>query len=164
MSYGNPDTTGWDEARKRYQELSTKDTCTLTNAEDREMSQLWERLHSEGLRAGPKLTCCQAIQTYPTVYLSVGESTEGPPETARWRAMLVPDSMDPNQRDSTWYENLPEAHFCPYCGTALPKVRRKADPPKPLRVSGGGHYCDTCEKRLGGCMCLPPAAAFESVS
>lgn len=160
------ETTGWSEDRKRYWELTQKyREGELTVEEDRESARLWERIRVENIKALPLPTCCKQTQSYPAVHLSVSEVEVGVPETAVWYPVLV-DSLPPdNEREpGPWYKSLPEAHFCPYCGKALPKMQRKATPPLPLRVfTDGGYYCDTCGERGNGCVCFPREAAFEPV-
>jgi HTH-type transcriptional regulator/antitoxin HigA len=60
-------------------------------------------------------------------------------------------------------ERWAKAKFCPYCGAALPELRKKAEPPEPLHHSADGHYCSTCNQRNHACKCLPPEAAWEIV-
>ena len=67
-------------------------------------------------------------------------------------------ASDPNYYAGAY----PEPKFCPYCGTALPKLVRKKPMPKNIcRVTDGGYYCSTCRERLDNCLCDPPASAFE---
>lgn len=54
--------------------------------------------------------------------------------------------------------------FCPFCGTKVPEVRLRADPPvKICAVLDSGYYCATCEERLQGCRCDLPERLWERV-
>jgi hypothetical protein len=55
--------------------------------------------------------------------------------------------------------------FCPFCGTKVPGVRLRKNPPKKICVIlDGGYYCATCEERLDSCDCALPARMWEAVS
>ena len=97
-------------------------------------------------------TCCANAREHPCVFLADTENG-----TVYWFAPMhesIAMDMLPTHR--------PRASFCPYCGEALPKMRRRAVlPGKVCVITDGGYYCDTCGKRLNACKCLPPAAAWE---
>ncbi len=77
---------------------------------------------------------------------------------------------DPNAEEvPTWWaraghgSGLPsvsKVSFCPHCGTSLPALVARADPPSPLHEPSGG-YCKTCGERCIGCMCYPPQTAWS---
>ena len=53
--------------------------------------------------------------------------------------------------------------FCPFCGTKVPGVRLRRNPPKKICVVlDGGYYCATCEERLDSCNCALPAQLWEA--
>ena len=53
--------------------------------------------------------------------------------------------------------------FCPFCGTKVPPVRLRKDPPKKICVIlDGGYYCATCEERLQACNCHLPERMWEA--
>ena len=100
--------------------------------------------------------------------VSDGEDTDT--AEGHWEATLDQTTVrEWSRRQATdtlrdWRENAPAPRFCPWCGTALPRMRRKADrDPDICRVNDGGYYCATCGDRLNVCDCLYPSAAFEPV-
>lgn len=53
--------------------------------------------------------------------------------------------------------------FCPFCGTKVPGVQLRSDPPKKICVViDGGYYCATCEERLDACDCALPERLWEA--
>lgn len=53
--------------------------------------------------------------------------------------------------------------FCPFCGTKLPGLRKKANPPPHLMIENEGH-CGNCGERygrMGYCFCSLPESAYE---
>lgn len=116
------------------------------------------------LKAVPLPRCCQNAVDYPAVTLALDSYNDTDNATAKWHIMLSSSFTTEytTSRGLKWLDNKPEPKFCPYCGTELPTLRRKAKLPKKIcRITDGGYYCDTCEKRLMSCKCLPPEAAFE---
>lgn len=110
------------------------------------------------LRDIPLPKCCDAVQSVAAVRFAVCITGEvGPQWTVATHDFL--------QRE-IGYEGYPApaAKFCPFCGTALPKMRRKAKPPKRISTcTDGGYYCDTCKERLHACCCRMPESAWEPV-
>lgn len=54
-------------------------------------------------------------------------------------------------------------HFCPFCGTKLPGLRKKKDPPPHLIIEKDYH-CGRCGQRfgrMGYCFCSLPESAWE---
>jgi len=117
----------------------------------------------------PILTCCEASRNYPTVTFTVDFGEKSEDGKGYWYVRSnskLEDYYRPSEAkmDPSWYENRPHAKFCPYCGTPVPKMRRKDPAPKTLTVvTDGGYYCDTCSERLNCCMCDPLSSAFEPV-
>lgn len=139
----------------------------ISQADARRLGKLQDQRDGEIVDAIPKLTCCDEAKGYHAVRFSVDiYDSDEPPKEGRW---YLPESESlarhRQSRDPDWHKKKPpEPKFCPFCGTAVPKMRLKADPPKDLcRVTDGGYYCDTCGERLNGCLCLPAEAAFEPV-
>lgn len=65
-------------------------------------------------------------------------------------------------RDLKWFKNKPNPKFCPFCGSALPKMRRKSPlPPNVAVISYDGDYCNTCGDRCMNCKCDPPESIWE---
>jgi hypothetical protein len=54
-----------------------------------------------------------------------------------------------------------EASFCPFCGSPVPEIERKPEPPKVCVCTDDGYYCDTCGDRLGECGCPAPEEAWR---
>jgi hypothetical protein len=78
---------------------------------------------------------------------------------------LVGRKIDENFRDVGYEKTIIPVKFCPYCGTNLPKTRKKKTPPTPV-ISYADNYCGTCDKRIGkygSCICWPMEALFEVV-
>lgn len=145
----------------RYRELTVKDQRHgLDPDEERELDKIRDSLQMARLASRPYPSCCEEAKRYRTVYLSVPDGAR--PRKATWRPVFIDLNEDPNDRGSAWYRAMPKAAFCTFCGAALPKMVRKADPPKPLcKIEDGGYYCSTCRERGQSCLCLPPSAAFE---
>lgn len=56
----------------------------------------------------------------------------------------------------------PRPKFCPFCGKPLPKLVKRAKPPKQISlIVDGGNSCDTCGERLSNCACATPEQAWE---
>lgn len=113
----------------------------------------------------PRPMCCKAARLYPTILFEVDcydgdtQANEGHWTTAKISDF---DRFDPEY--FTREDAFPRPKFCPYCGTALPAMRRKAVvSPSVCRVTDGGYYCDTCKERLHICLCDPCQSAFEAV-
>lgn len=115
----------------------------------------------------PKPTCCAAIQKYPAIVAGDDGSSENTDECgARWYVRIaMPSSRGTLLGYEEWEEypfRAPEPTHCPFCGTALPKLVLKDDPPRTERVTDGGYYCDTCKGRCTWeCRCLPVVARFR---
>ncbi len=87
--------------------------------------------------------CCEKAAK-GAVWLSVSGVFYHGDEEPQWVTLTTMEERD-----------FEEAHFCPFCGTAVPELE-KAEPQGPVCVSpDGGHYCDTCRNRLSDCTCLP---------
>lgn len=151
------------QRQARIRELSAKDLHHgLDRAEYLELERLRDENQMARLNAQPVPTCCADAKEYRTVQFSVPDDASGSPKSGTWYPSFIDQNWDPNERSSAWYESMPPARFCVFCGTALPKMRLKATPPEPLcKIDDGGYYCSTCHERLHACTCLPPAAAFE---
>lgn len=53
---------------------------------------------------------------------------------------------------------------CPFCAKPVPEIRLRSKPPQRVCVvTDGGLYCDTCERRLDDCRCLPTERLWEAV-
>lgn len=65
-------------------------------------------------------------------------------------------------RWNTSREASEEVAFCPFCGSKVPEVQLRADPPAKICViTDGGYYCGTCEERLMCCRCDMPERLWE---
>ena len=118
----------------------------------------------------PKPTCCDEIQRWPVIVAGLDGKSEDTNECgARWYFRIAP----PDRGGGPYgypefqkkYFGAPEPSNCPFCGTALPKLRVKENPPPVTQVehvNDGGYYCNTCGERCGwGCRCLPAICRFE---
>jgi hypothetical protein len=112
----------------------------------------------------PVPQCCLASRKHPAVIFTVaydeGDSHKAP---GYWTINVfdkLVQAINPN-----WAKGpLPRPKYCPYCGKALPQMRRKNPiPPTVCRVVDGGFYCSTCRNRLQACLCDPLSFAFEPV-
>jgi len=59
-----------------------------------------------------------------------------------------------------------QMNFCPFCGTKLPALRLKAEPPPHIIIEGTtSNHCGRCKERygMGYCFCSHPESAFEPV-
>ena len=65
-----------------------------------------------------------------------------------------------------WHEEkVPSPKYCPHCGTKLPDVERRPEPPGPVHVPvSDGDYCGTCDQRSQCCTCFYPEVAWRPVT
>jgi hypothetical protein len=130
-----------------------------------EMDRLQFDREREVARLVPRPTCCEAAKNYPAVTFQVADVEGKRPTRGYWHAhMSEPlarrSAIGPD--GSVWLSAMPVAKFCPFCGTALPKMVLKDPIPKTVCVVlDGGYYCSTCKDRLSSCLCDPQASAFE---
>lgn len=136
----------------------------LTREEEIEYEALVLERKREKLRMCPSPQCCEAIRIYPAVAFTVDYDRDGDSHKATGRWYVKPVELIPEVADWRLLDPdlRPVPQFCPYCGTPLPKMRRKDPVPKTVcRVTDGGYYCDTCRERLDYCLCDPLSSAFE---
>ncbi len=57
-----------------------------------------------------------------------------------------------------------DVHFCPFCGTKLPKLVLKATPPPQVCVSDSPFsvHCGVCHERGDDCYCSHPLSVYEA--
>ncbi len=134
----------------------------LTSAEDVEYGDLLVARHAEIVDMIPVPTCCQAARKYPAVRFEARLGDDEDSDTAQWW-VAVDQKLERARaaKDRNYYvDAYPEPKFCPYCGAALPRMRRKS--PMPANVCRtNGYYCKTCQERADNCVCDPAASAFE---
>lgn len=148
---------------ERLMILRARNEPDLTDEEDLELDQLYQQRRRERALAIPRLLCCESAKRYPAVsfYLSDPEGTGSPKPV--WRAHLDQTfSSALGEGDPRYYRAIPEANFCPYCGTPTPPVRLRRDlsartPIANINLS----RCGNCGERPRGCVCDPPEAAYE---
>lgn len=156
------------EERIRWEELRKKAKKDSTVHETREYSDLISRRLVEVMRLIPVPQCCEASRDFPTVTFSVDyadniPSDKGPGKWHVTRSTPLEEYYR-DRDDPGWWGRIPEPKFCPYCGTPLPKMRRKDPPPKTVcLITDGGYYCARCKDRLDSCLCDPISFAFEPV-
>jgi hypothetical protein len=102
--------------------------------------------------------CCERAQKEKAVYLRVKDGYYGNninrDSPVEWVTSGWADELNCQQE-------VP-ANFCPFCGTKVPRIVKRKDPPeKVITVSDGGYYCDTCKKRLNVCECECIEALWE---
>jgi len=165
-----PRTTPGDTMKRaaRLAELRAKEKTDdgLTREEGAEFSALAIQKHTDLMNMVPLPTCCEDARTHPAVVFSVGycgEDTHVAP--GEW-VVATHDKMAQvrleENRKHYYDKPAPSAKFCPYCGKALPVMRRKDPIPATVcRVVDGGYYCSTCRERLCNCLCDPASSAFE---
>ena len=77
----------------------------------------------------------------------------------RW-TMDVHTFVDRHERSD---QDIVRITYCPFCGTKVPGVRLRRNPPEKICVIlDGGYYCATCEERLDSCDCDLPKQLWES--
>ena len=104
--------------------------------------------------APPLPACCAGMRSHPVVNLRV-----------HGHEMEKKRADDPELRVSWELRSMDvwrAAHFCPYCGEKLPRLRLKAQLPEPLRIMGD-YGCGNCGERWGDCTCNPIESAWECV-
>ena len=107
--------------------------------------------------------CCENSVKYPVIFLDI--SDDGKPS---WKAYSdlkrsrIENGLDHYQ---DWYNKYPVPKCCPYCGTALPKVKKKTKKELEGRSvnSNEDDYCSSCNDRNRHCLCLPPSLAYKIV-
>lgn len=109
--------------------------------------------------------CCAAIQESKAVrlYHDDYELVEDGDKLSPPKWMIEGLQKDSRGHYDRSFRTVCEAFFCPFCGTKLPEVQKKAEPPKDkvCVITDGGYYCDTCSKRGNECDCLPQVALWE---
>jgi hypothetical protein len=102
-------------------------------------------------------TCCEAVQESKSVFLEYeiedlrsGVYHDKEPD---WVAAGFNAQTD---------RNFPVVvSFCPHCGTALPRLKRRRGRMAIAEINMLEGKCDHCHKRLMECRCLPPEFAYE---
>ena len=109
----------------------------------------------------PRPTCCEAAREYPVVTFQVRESPSGFTRTS-WSVPMDPRLVCAliGRKGVKWSDDLPVPKFCPFCGTALPKMEPKSPVPDTVCIPEGG-YCQNCKSRLRNYLCDPPESAYE---
>jgi len=135
--------------------------------EDCEAEALWEQRSKEIEAALPRPCCCKELSDTRAVYLRRHPQADTRPESPeKWERYKPEWRMSFSYHIALLWRDQgvsARALFCPFCGTRLPEVRRKADPPQPLCViEDGGYRCSTCGEARD-CICYPPEAAYEIV-
>ena len=123
----------------------------------------------EGIFVIPKPTCCAAMQKFPAIVASDDGSSQDTEKCGvRWYIRIAGSLRSGLVGYEEWERDMvrrpPHPKFCPFCGTGLPQLVLKEEPPAgPVEhVTDGGYYCDTCGERCGGpCRCLPTVARFR---
>lgn len=144
-----------DEHHARLRHLASRDEDDLMEEEFDELENLrvaWYRTCED---AQPTPQCCADSRAHLAIVFVVDVYDEHDSRPA-WRLRLASPRSFENGRP-------PVPTFCPFCGTRLPTMTKKAVPPAPLMVcTDGGNHCDTCEERLSSCTCWPPETAYEA--
>jgi hypothetical protein len=141
---------------ERYKELN-EDDRSLTNDERKEFFALRRYIEKKRKSTVPMPKCCLEIQNFCTVYASVDiyDTKDSSKEDACWKIQY-------DFEHSLIKKSPPSPQYCPWCGTKLPELVRKKNPPTPICVvNDGGYYCSVCKERLIACDCLSPEAAWE---
>jgi hypothetical protein len=150
---------------ERLRELLSLGPDGRSPEQEYEFDRLMDQRRCEQRASVPHLTCCAAIQEYPVIRFNVPiEGGDTYKASGHWR-VRVDDRFWDEYNGGHYLEyvkGLPDPEYCPFCSATLPKMTRKNPPPPNIcRVTDGGYYCDTCHERLDGCICNPPASAFE---
>jgi len=138
----------------------------LTEEQGYEMDRLQTSRRQARVTLAPSLKCCKEIQDYPAVFFKIDyRNKEGKNslEAAGGWHIEIPQVYDRDfYRTREWFANLPSPKFCPFCGTPLPKMRRKDPVPEFIATYDyDADYCNTCGERCMCCQCDPPEAAWE---
>jgi hypothetical protein len=135
----------------------------LSSEESRELSDLIQARCQEQLCSIPVPMCCADAQRFPAVFFSVNYFYDTEEETlyGSWRVRLHDDLF--TARNGNMRPHAPAPRFCPFCGTALPKMQLKPMPPVNVCKTSDGYYCSTCKERLQNCLCDPMETAYEPV-
>ena len=123
-------------------------------------SQLVDLRNAEMASELPHPQCCDTAKKYIFAYQDVDYRTEsvrndGKP---RWKSTFSTD-----YRGDSWGSASLPLTFCPFCGTTLPDMQKRRDPPPVVQTYQDFNYCATCEERLSSCMCSHPESAWEPV-
>lgn len=109
----------------------------------------------------PKPLCCKEIREFPVIAADLDHASEDTAECdARWYIRIPHRTLRGYERSG---DTPPVPTHCPFCGSGLPTLVKRAHPPKGIeRVTDGGYYCDTCGQRCSlGCACPPAISAFQ---
>jgi len=103
---------------------------------------------SEIMAETPTPFCCPAVAGARVLHLHF--TGDGP--VPGWHAIAK----------SPMFGGVPvPVRHCPFCGTVLPGLVLRKDPPSPICSPDRGGHCLTCEGRLGECRCFSPDCAWE---
>lgn len=155
-------------ARLQALREKAKGSVGLTGPEDVEYGDLLVARHAEITEMTPVPTCCEDAKKHPSVHFEASLSEDDDSRIVQGRWWVAVDRVDSMlgralaAKNRSCYVDVypPEPKFCPYCGTALPRMRCKNPVPKNVCRSDG-YYCETCQERDDDCLCDPLASAFE---
>lgn len=151
----------------RYAEAETKNAALLSlrkqfrkdggadaDYADGELREIGQSEH----QYGPRPTCCEAVNGPLRL-----REYDGPAIILKTHQFSHDKGgMVPHVRWEIREASLKISH-CPHCGTKLPDVELKENPPKPIYESDGddGH-CLTCDSDSHGwCQCNPASAGYK---
>jgi hypothetical protein len=155
----------------RLLELASKYEEEMDDEEYEEYSRLKDIREKARLDSLPWPTCCEAIRRYPAIVLELPDPEGDSQKEPHWQASLsehmlrkceiyyAPEESSPKD----YYDLMPIAKFCPYCGQPLPKVKLKDKIPDSVGNWEDGNHCSSCGERCMSCKCDWPQAAYEIV-
>jgi len=133
----------WDQAH-----------ALLDATEDDDRDKLDRLIHERNREKNQELphpTCCTRGGRY---IFCVLQNSDEPP---RWEHKFR-STFDPKQSGDEFLE----IEFCPFCGTKLPELRKKAEPPPHVFDLEDEYQCSGCGGRHL-CICSYPESAWEIV-
>jgi len=152
----------WPIFRKRWAEYAYDERSALGKepefqADDYCVVEVGQTEH----RFGPRPTCCDAVDgTFRFDY-------EGKGPAIVFKVYQYNHDLDQKVKHLRWVirDVWLEITYCPHCGTKLPELESKENPPQPIYAPDDqeGH-CLTCDSDSHGwCQCNPASAAYKIV-
>lgn len=136
----------WTRIEELRKSWDRRDSSEYPSVEDeRALDHLIKCRNEERESEVPVPFCCAPIAGARAVFASRGNPERSPV----WRANY-----------GGW--SSCEVFHCPFCGTKLPALVKKATPPPHLCLEEDDQYCGACRRRYLNCVCSYAISAWEA--
>ncbi len=122
-----------------------------------EIQALMNLRNAERAAEVPHPQCCDTAKKYLFAYQGLDWNTESVrnDEKPSWRSSFSSSYLEaPSTSDFLLLT------FCPFCGTRLPDMQRRKNPPPVIQAYTNFDCCATCKESIY-CFCSYPEAAWE---